>query len=124
MPNKLKVLVGLQVVGIAADVWQSNWIALAIHGLLLLGILSGHEAVRTLLVFFAWIGAAINGVMLVFTDLGVPVMLLPGGGGLFAAIGAVVSQTIAFAIPAFVLWCLKQEDVQNWMMRRSINLTD
>jgi hypothetical protein len=90
--------------------------------LLLLGIVSGHEAVRTLVMLLAWISTAVGSVMLVLAVLALPLVIASSGAG--SAALALTEAVISVAVPGYVLWCLRQQDVQKWMMRRSLNLSD
>lgn len=106
MPTKLKVLIGLLLVSALGHVLSGHWIVGGITGALVAGLVVGHEAVRTILLAFGWIGAAWNGLGAVLSVLTFSPIALGA-----AVVGLVQSL--------FLLYCLRSPDVQRWMYRRS-----
>jgi hypothetical protein len=122
LPKKLLVLVVWMTIGAIATVVQtllggmsSGWFSVAVSALLILGVLKGSEGVRMWLMFGAVVGIVVGG-------LGVVVLLLAGKG--VAVLAGLVLLALSVAPSAYMLWCLRQNDVQEWMLRRSLNLGD
>ncbi|MBX7117240.1 MAG: hypothetical protein K1X64_23180 [Myxococcaceae bacterium] len=111
MPNKLKVLISLQVISAFLNLILTKWIAAGVGIALLIGLVKGHEGVRTILIGLNFIGLAVMVFMGIAT---------------FSAIGHTVGQ-IAFGVAmlgvahtSFSIWCLQQPDVQDWMYKKSL----
>jgi hypothetical protein len=117
MPTKLKVLVALMALSIVLDVVNESWVMAVLHALLLLGVIRGNEGVRTLLMLLATIGLLAGGFVLV-----VAVIALTAGGALGTAVAALFGGAVGLGQAAYMLWCLRQADVQTWMFHRSLNL--
>jgi hypothetical protein len=114
MPDKLKVLVALLVLSTVLAAVGQRWISLAVNLLLLVGVLKGSEGARTALMLLAVLGmfgaaffAVVGGIAL-------------GAGGGTAAIIAFVAALFAAGVNGFMLWCLRQGDVQHWMFHKSM----
>ncbi len=112
MPTKLKVLVGLMGVSILLALASSFWVSALINTLLLIGVLRGNEGVRWLIQVFAFIGLC-YGIFVV--AMGIGTVALAG------FLGIIVLGTGAFSVAhnAFLIWCLRQQDVQSWMYHKS-----
>ncbi|MFO0614358.1 MAG: hypothetical protein U0414_17355 [Polyangiaceae bacterium] len=119
MPTKFKILVGMYVLSLLTTgvelYLDPGWLkgfALALTALILVSLLRGNEAMRKFVMFTAFIGLCISGVAMVLgllVSLASPLAIL---GVLLSAYGVCRS--------AFVLWCLRQQDVQFWMYNKSM----
>lgn len=87
-----------------------------IPALLLYGFLRGSEGVRVLLLIGATLGLLFGG----FALLSAAALLASGGYGVLL-LGTVVWAVIA---NGYMLYALRDIDVQHWMMRRSLGLDD
>lgn len=119
MPTKFKFLVALYalstlVAGVEFYLERGvvKGIALAITVFILISLVRGNEAMRQLIMFFAAIGLVISGVALIMS--GVATLVSPLG------ILAAALSLYGVLRNAFVVWCLRQQDVQRWMFERSM----
>ncbi len=140
MPKRLKILVVLMVVSMVLDIvvmllfgaGVQDWFRLAIVVLLLIGMLRGHEAVRTYLLWGAWIGAITNGGAALFA-----IAAFVFVGTLFGSDTAALTgeeRALIFGVPALLLFhtamsvymiiCLRRGDVQQWMFNRSLRQSE
>ena len=114
MPTKLKVLTALMVLSVGLDLVTEKWVVAVLHGLLLLGVIKGNEGVRSLLMLLAMLGL-ISGVVVL-------AMGAVAFGTGYKAMFIFASGLLGMAQAGFMLWCLRQEDVQRWMFHRSLDL--
>lgn len=126
MPGKLQVLVGLMVLNLAITAAQLAFetkgmtiVGLVINGFLLYSVIKGNESIRRLLIVLSWIGLALNAVALVLV---VPTITLLLG----SLLGIVTFGAIAVSIArcAYTIWALNAPEVQQWMYKRSMGLSD
>jgi hypothetical protein len=119
MPTKFKILVGMYVFSLVTtgielylDPGWFKGLTLALTAFILVSLLRGNEAMRQFVMFFAFIGLCISAVAMVLgllVSLASPLAIL---GVLLSGYGVVRS--------GYVLWCLKQQDVQFWMYNKSM----
>lgn len=114
MPTKLKVLVGFLGVLVVASLATGSWLGAALHGVMLFGIVRGHEGMRKVLIGLASVEIAYLGLA---TWLGFTVAS-GAPGTLLAEIA--VSAVVGIAVDISIIWCLRRPDVQNWMFLRSL----
>ena len=88
----------------------------AVAALMLFGFLRGSEGVRTLLMIGAAIGLFIGGFTL-FVALAAGI----ASGGIAGLVIAAVGGWNA-AAAAYMLWALRNEAVQKWMLERSLGM--
>ena len=119
MPTKLIVLLALMAVSVGTNLFTGRFLAAIIGGLLIAGVFSGSDSVRKLLIVLAWIGIA-------FGVVGLVMLVLAGASGLGGALAFFGLIGIAYAVACngFFVWCLAQDDVRDWMFRKSMNLQD
>ncbi|NMC70655.1 MAG: hypothetical protein GYA57_11395 [Myxococcales bacterium] len=118
MPKKLLVLVVWLVLGLVMTVVQGalgggvlSWVSVLVSALLIVGVLVGSEGARLWLMFGAIAGLLMGGV-------GAFGLLVAGKGmGIARGLGLIV---LSVAPSAYMLWCLRQQDVQQWMFYRSL----
>lgn len=118
MPKKLLVLVVWLVLGLVMTVVQGalgggvlSWVSVLVSALLIVGVLVGSEGARLWLMFGAIAGLLMGGV-------GAFGLLAAGKGmGIARGLGLIV---LSVAPSAYMLWCLRQQDVQQWMFYRSL----
>jgi hypothetical protein len=118
MPKKLLVLVVWLALGTLMQIVQAArggdataWVSPVVSILLIIGVLKGSEGARLWLMFGAIVGLVVGG-------LGA-VLLMALGKGLGIILGIAIIA-LAAAPAAYMLWCLRQEDVQKWMFYRSL----
>lgn len=120
MPGHAKILTVLLVVnfllGLVPFVWGisgSDVVGAVVRAFLIGGFLLGSEGVRMILMWGAFVSIALGG----FTVL-VALPLLGSAG----AMGMLVFATGAYSIVvgAYMLWALRSEEVQRWMLARSL----
>ncbi len=126
MPGKLQVLVGLMALNmlisaaqLAFEMKTMTIIGLALNGFLLYSVIKGNESIRRLLIILSWIGLALNGIGLVLVVPAMSVML-----GTIAGIVMFVALAVGIARCAYTIWALNAPEVQNWMYKRSLGLSD
>lgn len=119
MPLKFKVLIGMYALSImttAVELYLTpgflKGCTLLVTVFILVSLIRGNEAMRQFVMVFAVIGLAISGVALVLSCL-----------ASLASLTAIVSMALsAYGVvrSGFVLWCLRQQDVQFWMYEKSM----
>lgn len=119
MPTKFKVLLGMYVFSLVTagielylDPGVLKGIALGLTLFILVSLWRGNEAMRQFVMIFAFIGLCVSGVALILLTL-----------ASFAAPYAILAAALsAYGVirSGFVLWCLRQQDVQFWMYNKSM----
>jgi hypothetical protein len=119
MPAKLRVLVIVMGVGILLNIAQGlagsgmGWVSGVVGAALIVGVLRGSEGVRTLLIGLAALGLVFGAIGLA---LGVAVMAL----GALVGVLLVGGSAVSVGQNAFMIWCLRRPDVQQWMFNKSL----
>ncbi len=116
MPGKLIVLLLWMALGVAGAMYSQSWITAGIQALLLVGVASGKEGARKLLIMLYILGAGVGGTGL-FLDAAMNSayssrperMLIPLILGLFVVLPNL-----------FGIWVLTRKDVQWWMYQRAM----
>jgi hypothetical protein len=126
MPGKLQVLVVLMALNMLLSAVQLIFemktftvIGLALNGFLLYSVIKGNESVRRLLIVLSWLGLILNGVGLVLIVPALSLML-----GTIAGIVMFIATAIGIARCAYTIWALNAPEVQQWMYKRSMGLSD
>lgn len=119
MPTKFKVLLGMYLFSIVTsgielylDPGVLKGIGVGLTLFILVSLWRGNEAMRQFVMFFAFLGLCVSGVALIL--LGVASFAAP-----YAILAAALSA-YSFVRSGFVLWCLRQQDVQRWMYNKSM----
>ncbi|MCA9708239.1 MAG: hypothetical protein KDK70_20470 [Myxococcales bacterium] len=120
MPLHAKILAGLLtfnfLLGLYPLLEGANGQAIAslvIRALLLLGFLKGSEGVRTLLLIGAFLSVILGGFGLM---LALPLMGKAGSAGVLL-VGMATYSTV---VGVYMLWALRNAEVQHWMLNRSL----
>jgi len=126
MPGKLVVLVALMAFNLllsaaqlAFEVRGMTVFAFVINAFLLYSVLKGNESIRRLLIILSWLGLGLNAIALVLL---VPTMSLLLGT--LVGIITFVTIVVSTARCAFTIWALNAPEVQQWMYKRSMGLSD
>src|SRR5580704_3862283 len=123
MPTKLKVLLGVMAFGVLLNLAHglmgsgTSWASAALGALLAFGVLRGSEGVRTLLIGLAALG-------LLFGGLGFLGGLALAATGTLAGITILMASLINVGQNGYMIWCLRQQDVQHWMFNKSLTGVD
>lgn len=123
MPTFLKALIGLLAVGIAFDLVMSLvgggsatiWVRLGLGVGCIIGLVRGHEGIRTALQGLAGVGIVIGAIAVIRVLALSPAV--PMSGLLMLSIAA---ASLSLLISGFMFWVLGRHDVQAWMLRRSV----
>jgi len=129
MPGKLKLLVGLCVVSAIWDGLSADSVGMLVSVVYVVGVLRGNELVTKVIIGLAY-------VVIGMTVLGIPLLVLAHLTGTAVAefniaefssgdvnlsnldVGVVSAElllTVLSLVPVcFVVWCLRQPDVQRW----------
>lgn len=117
LPGKLIPVFILLALNVLSELWQireglastATYIGMALNLFLLVGLMRGSEAARTLGMVVAWL-SLIGGL----------VMLLQFGP-FIAVLGAAgyVLASLPLLVGGYLLWSLGQEDVKNWLYHRA-----
>lgn len=92
---------------------NATYVALALRTFLIVGLIRGSEAARTLALVVAWV-SLLGGALLLFQY-----------GSALSMAAALFGVKIYFMIAApfvfggYLLWCMKQEDVKTWLYKRA-----
>jgi len=123
MPGELKVVLGLMAFSILINVVQGaagngmSWVSAALNTLLAVGVLRGNEGVRTLLIGLAALG-------LLFGALGLLGGVALAATGSLAGIVVLLASALGVGQNGFMIWCLRQPHVQQWMFNKSLKDVD
>lgn len=124
MPAKLIVVIVLLGLSLALDLYNlsgsagatSNYVRIALNLGLLVGLLRGQEWARML--------AKISGVLSLVGGGILLVQLLALGDAAFAipSLGTFAYASVALILVygVFLLWCMSQQDVLDWLMSRTL----
>ena len=122
MPIKLLVVLVLLCLNLANNLYNltselagtADYVRIALNIGLLVGLLRGAEWARVLAKVTAVLTLVAGGLTLL--SLAALSSLLPAGGMvmLYAMIG------LALVYGVFLLWCMNQSDVQDWLMARTM----
>jgi hypothetical protein len=123
MPIKLLVVLILLCLNLATNLYEVSgeggaiqYVRIAFNIVLLVGLLSGQEWARGLAKVTAVLTLIAGGILLVqLLALGSLAFIIPTLGAI--AYGVV---TLALVYGAFLLWCMNQPDVQDWLMARAM----
>lgn len=120
MPLHAKILAGLLTINVLLGLYplgeDANGQAIfsvVIRVLLLVGFLKGSEGVRTLLLIGAFLSMLIGGFGLV-----IALPLLSTAGFLGAVL--VITSAYSVGVGLYMMWALRTEEVQHWMLNRSL----
>lgn len=120
MPNKLKLVVAVMILGVALSLVSGAWVSALIGGALTFGVLVGNDGVRAFLRGLCVVQILLAAGLTVFPFLLGAASELDGRTMLALAI----STVFGIAMPAYMVWALGQEDVRNWMFRKNFKLDD
>ncbi|MBK6514074.1 MAG: hypothetical protein IPM79_31340 [Polyangiaceae bacterium] len=115
MPSKLKLALGLMGIGVLLALIGERWFSVIINLALMFGIWRGNESIRGFMIGISWIGLILNIIVAVvsfgaaFVTFGLT--LIPFAAGVWGAVQC-----------AYMIWALKQPEVQHWMFNRSLKL--
>lgn len=125
MPVKLIVVIVLLGLSLVLDLYNlqdpqtggtGNYIRIALNIGLLYGLLRGQEWARVLAKVIAILGLITGGIALIglLSLSGV----LPLGSNLMIVLYVSLGYVLAYSV--FLLWCMSQHDVQDWLMSRNL----
>jgi hypothetical protein len=114
MPLRLKAVLACLIFSVAINLYFASWFAAALGVLLVYFVFQGNDSARRYLIGVSWIGLAFSAVGLIFWaahGMLFPMLVLPVH--LFGVIRCV-----------FVLWAAQQDDVRDYMFRKSMKLDE
>ena len=123
MPIKLLVLLVLLCLNLASNLYNlssdvaiSDYVRVGLNVGLLVGLLRGQEWARVLAKVTAVLTLVAGGILLL------QALALGGAAFMIPALGIYLYGTIALALVygVFLLWCMNQSDVQDWLMARTM----
>ena len=123
MPIKLLVVLVLLCLNLASNLYNlssdvaiSDYVRVGLNVGLLVGLLRGQEWARVLAKVTAVLTLVAGGILLL------QALALGGAAFMIPALGIYLYGTIALALVygVFLLWCMNQSDVQDWLMARTM----
>ena len=125
MPTKLKVVLVLLLLGLGSSYLQESWFGVGFYVFCVAGLLRGTEAVRNLLIFVGYAGVFLAGLSLVRLALYASdaatalVSQLPE-----VALGVFIFYSFSLATNCFLIYVLRDVEVQDWLLMRSLGESD
>ena len=123
MPIKLLVVLVLLCLNLASNLYNlsgelaaTDYVRVGLNVALLVGLLRGQEWARVLAKVTAVLTLVAGGILLLQAP------ALGGAAFMIPALGIYLYGTIALALVygVFLLWCMNQADVQEWLMSRTM----
>ncbi len=123
MPIKLLVVLVLLCLNLASNLYNlsselavTDYVRVGLNVALLVGLLRGQEWARVLAKVTAVLTLVAGGILLL------QALALGGAAFMIPALGIYLYGTIALALVygVFLLWCMNQSDVQDWLMARTM----
>jgi hypothetical protein len=125
MPSKLKIVVGLMVIGVVLSLLRETYLAAAFGGLLIFGVFKGDHTTRKYLIIVNVIGIVIMAVLIGITVVGFVLHPeLSESIPLQTKVAGVATLVYGLLEGVFCVWCLQQNDVRDWMFRKSFRLDE
>lgn len=124
MPIKLLVVLVLLCLNLASNLYNlsselagtADYVRVGLNVALLVGLLRGQEWARVLAKVTAVLTLVAGGILLL------QALALGGAAFMIPALGIYLYGTIALALVygVFLLWCMNQPDVQEWLASRAL----
>jgi hypothetical protein len=93
-----------------------TYVGIAFNVMLIAGLVMGREWARMLAKIVAVLSLVLGGVaLLALLSLGGAAFVVPG-----LAVAAYVGVGLSLGVGGYILWCMNQQDVLDWLMARSL----
>lgn len=93
-----------------------TYVGIAFNVMLIAGLVMGREWARMLAKIVAVLSLVLGGIaLLALLSLGGAAFAVPGLG-----IAAYVGVALSLGVGGYILWCMNQQDVLDWLMARSL----
>lgn len=126
MPTKLKILLALLLLSAGSSFYTESWFSVAFYLLAIGGLLQGSEVVRGILIAANYIGiaglvVALVSLALTFSSNAAIVQASKQPG---FAVGIFIYYGFSLATNCFFIYVLRDVEVQDWLLMRSLGESD
>ena len=126
MPTKLKIVLVLLLLGLGSSYLQESWFGVGFYVFCMAGLLRGTEAVRNLLIFGGYAGVLLAIISLVSLGLtfssNAAIAQASQQPGFVA--GVFIYYGFSLATNCFFVYVLRDVEVQDWLLMRSLGESD
>ena len=128
MPTKLKIVFVLLVLGLGSSYLQESWFGVGFYVFCMAGLLRGTEAVRNLLLLSGYTGVLFSAVLLYWlihsSNPEIWMRIWMGSQWSGSVVGIFIYYGFSLATNCFFIYVLRDVEVQDWLLMRSLGESD